>query len=283
VPLAAEADEPLVNLLSVTLAQVERAGLVLGYEQARAQKTVPGRRGRNAPPHRDTLAEIRDIVAVRTSGYRPGGLRCDFSRFSEDEHRRAIELVREADKGTWSWDRLGKPGKGKRGELEGLIEKASAEPGIFARARELDEIAAIAAEAHRESVRRPLHRKQEASIFAELGKCIENGWLEAPHVAVLALVLVAFSTGRPLGPRGRVESLDGGLVALVVDSQFGPFSGALDPEGQLAPRWAQTADHLVANEWLAVTKNGREWWVSPGARLRAVMAGRPVKDEVRAA
>jgi hypothetical protein len=209
------------------------------------------------------------------------GLAIEAGRLSESEQKRLIELVDTAGQGrSWSWSRLSDK---QRRELEGLIEKGSNQRGVFEGARTAEEIRSLAESAHIDSVRRPLTRKQETSIFVELGRCIESGWLQAPHVAVLALVLVSFSTGRPLGPRGRVESLDSGEPALLVDAQFGPFSGELDPEGQLGPRWAQAADHLVANEWLAITKNGREWWVSPGRRLRAVMSGRAVRDEVRAA
>jgi len=56
---------------------------------------IMGRRGRDAPS-RDALLEARDIVAVRTSGLRPGGLRCDWGKLDEADQRRAVELVRES-------------------------------------------------------------------------------------------------------------------------------------------------------------------------------------------
>jgi hypothetical protein len=235
-----------------------------------------GRRSRTAPS-RDTLLEIRDIVAVRTSGYRSGGLRIDWDKLNEADQLRTVELVREADKGTWSWSRLGKK---KCAELERLIEHGCDAPRIFEDARAMQEIAKIAEEAHVASVRRPTTRKQETSLLSELGRCIDAGWLDASHVAIVVLVQIAFGTGRTLGPRSRIEALDDGDTVIVADTHFGLFSESLDAYAEIGPRWMKSVDHLAANEWLAVTKSGREWRISPGRRLKAAMAGRTVKDVI---
>jgi hypothetical protein len=238
------------------------------------------RRSRNAP-NKESLLNANDVIRAHTAGFNEGlGLAIDFDRLGENEQTRLVGLVDKAGKGrSWGWGRLSAK---ERRELEALIEKGADARGVFEGARSFEEIRALAAQAHTERVRRPLTRKQETSIFAELGRCIEQGWLEAPHVALISLLLIAFSGGRPLGPRSRIEALDGGETVLVVDTQFGPFSADLDPEQQLAPRWTQTVDHLAANEWLDVRKNGVEWWISPGGRLRAAMAGKPVRDVVAA-
>jgi hypothetical protein len=241
---------------------------------------VGRKRTRNAPSG-SALQEARDVIRRETAGFNEGmGLRVEWDRLSETEQLKLLTLVNEAGRGrSWSWGRLD---DGQRRDLEGLIEKGADARGAFKGAREFEEIQAIADQAHVAAVRRPLTRKQETSIFLELGRGIERGWLRAPDVAVLSLLMVAFSTGRPLGPRSRVEVLDGGETALIVNNQFGPFSGDLDPEYQLGPRWAQTAEHLQTNEWIAITKNGAEWWISPGRRLRAAMAGKPIRDVVAA-
>jgi hypothetical protein len=237
------------------------------------------RRSRNAP-NRDTVMEIRDVIARETSGYRPGGLRCDFDRLSEDDQRKVIDLVREAGKGGgWSWTKLSKK---DRTTLEKLIERAADTPGLFKQTRDMEEIAALAAEAHVAAVRRPLSRKQEHGIFAELARQVEDGHLHAPHVALIALVLTIYTSGRALGPRSRVESLADGEPVLIVDAVFGPLGGNLDPDSEISARWKQNLSHLEANSWLEVRRNGPEWWVSPGARLRAVMAGRAIRDVVAA-
>ena len=240
---------------------------------------IPTRRSRTAPS-RDTLQEMRDTIAVHTSGFKPGGLRCDFGRLPEGDQVRVVELVREAGKGrAWSWDKLSKK---NRATLETLVELASGEPGIFAGTRDLEEIQALAAEAHVAAVRRPLSRKQESGIFAELARQVEGGHLQAPHIGLLAILLTIYSSGRALGPRSRVESLADGEPVLILDAVFGPLGGNLDPDSELSARWKQNLDHLVANSWLEVAKSGPEWRVSPGRRLRAVMAGRPVRDVVAA-
>jgi hypothetical protein len=238
-----------------------------------------GRRDRTAPS-RDTLVEIRDVVARETSGYRSGGLRIDWDQLDEDARRRVVELVKEAGAGGgWTWNRLSDR---KRKELEGLIERGSDARGIFKDTRALEEIKALTEQAHTAAVRRPPSRKQESGIFAELGRCVAEGWLDASHVSVLVLIQIVLSTGRTLGPRSRIETLDDGGTALVVDRQFGLFAESFDPYGELGPRWMQTVDHLAANEWLIVEKNGTEWWIWPGQRMRAAMEGRAVKDVVAA-
>jgi hypothetical protein len=54
VPLGADADAPAIDLLALTLAQVERAGVVLAVEQARSQEAM--RRGDPPPERLDRLA-----------------------------------------------------------------------------------------------------------------------------------------------------------------------------------------------------------------------------------
>ena len=227
------------------------------------------RRSRTAP-NRETLAEIKDIVAVHTSGLRPGGLRCNFDRLSEDDQRRAVELVREADYQTWSWQRLGEK---KRKELEGLIERAADARGIFKDTRAAEEIKALADSAHVAAVRRPLSRKEENGIFAEIAVGIEARSLDAASVAMIAVVATAFVSGRPLGPRTRVER-DGEQPVLVIeDVSFGLYGGQFDQEEQLAPRWKQDLGWLEEAGWFQVDRQGKQWTIKPGSRMRAAMAG----------
>jgi len=239
---------------------------------------IMGRRGRDAPS-RDALLEARDIVAVRTSGLRPGGLRCDWGKLDEADQRRAVELVREADRGTWSWTRLGK----KRAGLERLIERAADAPRIFENTRSMEEIAALAAGAHQAAVRRPLSRRQENGVFQEIARCIENGWLNVADLAVLTAFIAAFVGGKPLGPRSRVERMGDETVLVLDDATMGPFFGKFDPEEQIGPRAKMNLAHLEVNEWLTIERSGKQWTVSPGRRLRLAMDGKPIRDEVRAA
>ena len=235
------------------------------------------RRSRGAPS-RDTLADMRATIAVHTGGLAPGGLRPDFLRLPEDDQRRAVELIRKAGKGrTWSFSKLSNK---DRETLEGLIERAAGEPGVFERARESEEIAALAAEAHRAAVARPVSRRQENGIFEEVARCIEDGFLAVADLAVLASFVTVFVSGKPLGPRSRVEHSGDETVLIVEDANMGPFSGQFDPESQIGPRWQMTLAHLERNEWLNVTRHGKQWTVAPGRRLTLAMAGKPIKDRV---
>lgn len=240
-----------------------------------------GSRRRRGAPSRETLQDARDLVAMHTGGLRPGGLRCDFERLPEDDQRRVVELVGAAAKGrSWSWGRLSEH---DRATFESLVEKASGEPGIFAAARELAEISALAAEAHQIAVRRPLSRKQENSVFQEIGRCVGNCWLDVADLAVLTSFVTAFVSGRPLGPLSRVERFGDETVLVIDDANMGPFSGMFDAEGQIGPRWQMNLAHLETNEWVAVRRNGKQWTVRPGNRLRQAMAGRRIRDKVQAA
>jgi hypothetical protein len=241
---------------------------------------IINKRSRGAPSSA-ALQTARDVIARETCGLRAGGLRCDLvGRLSEEEQKRLVELVDKAGQGrSWAWSRLSDR---ERRDLEDLIEKAADMRGAFTAAREIEEIRALADQAHVKAVRRPLGRKQENGIFSEAARCIEAGWMDVADLAILASFLAVFVGGRPLGPRSRVERVGEDTVLVVDDVSFGPFSGAYDPEAQIGPRWQQNLGNLEANEWLSVERHGKAWTVSPGARLRAAMAGKPIRDVVAA-
>jgi DNA-binding SARP family transcriptional activator len=54
VPFASDADGAILDLLSITLAQVERAGIVLAYEQSQSARSVEN--GEEPSPRLDRLA-----------------------------------------------------------------------------------------------------------------------------------------------------------------------------------------------------------------------------------
>jgi hypothetical protein len=230
------------------------------------------RRSRTAP-NRETLLEIRDIVAVRTSGYRPGGLRCDFDRLPEDEQRRAIELVREADQGTWAWERLGDR---KRKELEKLIERAADTPGIFQDTRSMEEIVALAGEANRQAVRRPFRRSEEKGLLHELGEQLAGGFASVNTVSAIVMTLIAMERGQAFGPQGRVERDADGEPVLVIDGRFGLSTERQDWRGTLAA-WQQGLTQASRNGWVEIDRSGggNEWRVKLGSRARRAMRGAP--------
>jgi hypothetical protein len=240
---------------------------------------ITKRRDRGAPSTA-ALQIARDVVARETCGLRPGGLRADMNRLTSEDQKRMIDLIDTAGQGrSWSWERLGKR---DRSTLERLIEAAADAAGIFEQTRQMEEIAALAAEANVKAVRRPLSRREENGIFSEAARCIEEGWMDVADLAILASFLAVFVSGRPLGPRSRVERVGEDTVLVVDDVSFGPFSGAYDSEAQIGPRWQQNLANLEANEWLTVERHGKAWTVSPGARLRAAMEGRPVRNAIAA-
>jgi hypothetical protein len=233
------------------------------------------RRNRSAP-RRETLLHVKDVIAVRTSGYRPGGLRCDFDRLSEAERRRAVELVGDTDRGTWNWDRLGKPGKGKRGELEELIEKASGEPGIFARARELDEIAALAAEVNRQAVRRPFSRREQATLFEALGEALAGGAMSVSTLGTFVVLLLSLERGEGFAPHSRVERRDGEPV-LIVSRTYGILTERQDWRQSLTA-WQQGCKQLAKNSWIQLdASGGNEYEIRLGVRAKRAMKGAPPK------
>jgi DNA-binding Lrp family transcriptional regulator len=229
------------------------------------------RRSRTAAS-RETLVAMRDTIAMQTAGLVPGGLKADLDRLSEDEQHKVIELVGVAGAGgAWSWDKLSKK---QRTTLEDLVEQAADKPRFFADARSVAEIQALAASAHRESVRKRLTRKEEHGVFEAIAVGIEARSLDAADVALIAVIVTAYVSGRATAPRTRIERV-GELPALVVEdaNMGGPYAASFDEEQQLAPRWKQNLQWLEEAHWFEVERQGKQLTILPGSRLRVAMAG----------
>jgi hypothetical protein len=90
---------------------------------------------------------------------------------------------------------------------------------------------------------------------------------------VLALILVAFQSGRPLNrAAGRIEQTADGPV-LLVDRSFGLIGADADPKGRFAS-WLKALDQLERNAWIAVRHNGNEMRISLGSRAKRAMGTR---------
>lgn len=228
----------------------------------------------------DTLRSIESFIIRRTSGMVAGGFRTDLRRnLAEDEQAELVALTREAEGDNRSFV-LARLSKRKQERWERLVGKAGGDEKFFENYRELEQVKAIASLAHRESVRRPLSRREENGVFREIARCIEHDWLGVADVAVLASFIAAFVGGRALGPRSRIELVGDGTVLVIDDAQMGPFSGRFDEEQQIGPRWLMTLANLETNEWLQVVRNGKQLTISPGRRLQLAMAGKPITDAV---
>lgn len=226
-------------------------------------------RGRDrGAPSSDTLAAVKNQITVVTSGYGDGygGLRVDWDELSADERRELVALTQEADdEDGFSLTRLGR----KLRRWEALVEKATGADGLFSESREWAEIKRQVAELHRETARLPISRKEEKGLLAELGEQVRGGYLHGDHVALLALLLVAFESGLPLG-RGRFEG-SGANAVLAIDANMGLISEAMDDNGVFV-RWRQILEHLERNAWVAVERNGPAWRIRLATRAKGAMS-----------
>jgi hypothetical protein len=234
------------------------------------------KRGRTAPS-KLALQEARDVIARETSGYRPGGLRVNTDRLSEDEQERLVALVNEAGSGrAWWWDKLKKK---DRTALEGLIEKGADAPRIFEETRALEEIRALAAEAHVAAVRRPFRPREESGILHELGRQFADGFLTADMLGPLLVVFLSLERGEAFAPQARVERDPDGEQVLVVSRAYGLVSERRDWRGSLAA-WPQALTHAERNAWLIVDRSaGNSWEIRLGARAKRAMRGQPPRKK----
>jgi hypothetical protein len=228
--------------------------------------TIRRRRSRTAPSS-EALAGARAGIAKVTSLYRDGGLRVDWDKLDEAEQTALIKLLYEASEGGgFSLDRLGKRQK----DFERLVEKGADAAGIFKNARTEEEIRKLAADAHALTVKRPLRRREELSLFAAMAAALGNGHFWWEHFAVLTAIVAQWVTGRPLAPQSVVDRVDG-VPVLRINASFGIVSGRSDPEGRLAA-WKQAMPHLEQYGWLVVERASNQWTIKPGPRLIAALA-----------
>jgi hypothetical protein len=233
--------------------------------------TARRRRSRNALSG-EQLAAMKNQIARATSTLRDGGVRVDPDLLSEDEQRELRDLVREASEGGWTLDKLDKK---QQRRFEQLVERGAGDDGIFERARQDSEIRALARSALREAVRRPITRREERGLLAELGRQIRGGYLNVDHAAAVVVLLIAFESGETFGPKQRFEGT-GADAVLVIDANWGFASERHDPGGVFAG-WKKLVDHAAKNAWFVVGKAGPEWRISLGARALRVMGAAPTK------
>lgn len=226
--------------------------------------TLTTRRRRSGVSY-ERLADAADTIARRTAGMEGGSLRVQWDRLDADEQAEVVRLT----------ERLGEHDKQETRRWQQLVEKAAAQPGLFARLVEAAEVRRDIAALARQVVRRPFTRREESGIFHAIAEQVDSGCLLAEHVALLALIFTAFETGGlPPRSRGRIER-DGEVPVLVVEPAFGPWGGDFDPEGDVTARWRQNLEHLEANAWVTVERHGGPWRVKPGVRALNAL-GAPV-------
>lgn len=236
-------------------------------------------RKRKASPSSVQLADARDAITRATVGMRgphAGGLKLDFAKLDVDEGTDVVRLTRVATEGGgFSFGRLGKR---DRVRLEGLIERASGDEGLFGRQRDeavaQAEIARLAREAQRPPRRPRFEQPGTVALPAEL-----LDWLvEVPpviwaeHLAVLSVTLLQIENVTALAPHARIEGA-GDSACLVLDRRYGLVGGKHDPDDRLI-RWRECLLDLQRLEWLVVEQHGQEVRVARGRRALEIAAGR---------
>jgi hypothetical protein len=230
----------------------------------------------------DTLKSIRDFVAMRTITLKENGLRIDWKNLDDAETRELVELTQEAERGEGGF-RLDRLSKRRARRWEALAARGSGEPeSFFEDARQMAEIRALATEANRVAVRRPITRREEGGLFDEFVSqfSAEPPFLFADHLALGIVIFACLHSGKAIGPRSRIEQIDG-ESALIVDSTFGVVGSQRDPYSMFA-RWRQGLQHLERNAWVQVMRNGNEWTIRPGPRALRAMGRTTMKKKLSA-
>jgi hypothetical protein len=224
----------------------------------------------------DVVLSIQDYVARSTAGLISGGLRTDLRKnLSEAELSELVALTREAEKPDRRFviERLSKR---KAQRWEQLVGKGGGDSDFFKRHREMAEIQALAAQAHKARVRRPFTRQEEAGLLAELGEHLAKNYLSVHTLTAVVVVFAALERGEGFAPHSRVEREDGEPV-LVVNRTYGLVAERKDWRQTLGA-WRQGLSHAERNAWVEVDRSGgMEWRIRLGTRAKRAMRGAPPK------
>lgn len=212
------------------------------------------------------LRWVADQIGRMTAG-RPEPLRLSWMRLAEDEQTEIHEFTKKVslDAGGFRFDGLGK-GEGER--FDALIAKAAGlSPDAFRVERHLLEIRQMGEDARRASLALPRRAKLEQAGSVTLRKewvfdYLRDGVLWPSHVSALVLLLSIWENGGGFSPAAHVDEQG----AIVVDTRRGGVFGRADPQGDLM-NWRSLLDHLAANKFVAISKEGAIWRVTRGSRL----------------
>jgi hypothetical protein len=215
----------------------------------------------------DDQVLVRDTLAVH------GKWRIDFDRYSDDEAREVVALVKKLTGGGGPVDRAALSAAETR-RLEALIETGHGlEPGeIDAKRTEAIAFARLKKLGARERALARLGRKQEASLLTEIHKQVQNRCLWGSHVGVLIALLSAFETGEVLGPSQRFEG-SGEDLTYVFDRRMGVLGGHLNGDGAISNALG-LLEHLEKNAWVVLSSKGPEVRVRLGKRALKIVRRR---------
>jgi hypothetical protein len=164
--------------------------------------TIRRRRSRGAPTT-EQLAGLHDFVVRQTAATSDDGLglRINWQRLDESEIEELVALQREGEAGGQGFE-LQKLGKRKASRWERLVAKGAGRPeSFFDDQRAFAEIQQLIADAHVLTVKRPLRRREELSLFATLVAALGNGHFWIEHFIVMTTIVAQWVTGRPLAPQ----------------------------------------------------------------------------------
>jgi hypothetical protein len=196
----------------------------------------------------------------------------DVERLGEGARADLVALVEKARAGDGRGRNLEQLTPKEQKRLERLLERLAGLPARhFERGRDVEKlhqrVAALARRAAK-PIRPGLGR--EAGLFELLGRDLSEGTLWAEHVLVLTVVLAQLLRAEPLAPQARIEG-EGLDVTLVADRRYGVLGVDHDPEAELLARWIEPLEHLAVNQLLDVDRDGAEYRIKMGGRVRAAL------------
>jgi len=214
-------------------------------------------RERTSRPDKDTLRGVGYEIARRTAAMPDGSLRLDWRPLDDGEAAELVDLVEQDEALT----------RRQIARYEELLEQATGKPGLFAKLRNIESIAAMAREAKRSVVRRSFSTTETNGLLGEIAIHLRDGMLRSDHVLLLVAILSSLELGEGLAPHARVEE---GPV-LIVHRSYGPLGADRDPEMRMS-LWREALDHLALNQWVVLGGAGNEIRIELGVRSKQVMA-----------
>jgi hypothetical protein len=229
--------------------------------------------------NRSTYANRDRLKGVESQTLRSYGIRADTSRLDDNERGELGTLAAKAGFGFRNEDGMDlmRLTSRERDRFETLIGKSAGDAKLLQTRRDTAaaqvKLADLAAQARRPARRGKLEEAGSVHLPKEwVWDLQRDGVLDPWHLGLLVYIEACFENGDCLTPSVRM-TIEEGEQVLNVDRLTGLIGGFLDPDSAYSG-WDRALTQLERNDFVAVTRNGKNWKIRRGPRSLAARATR---------
>lgn len=235
------------------------------------------------PTKRRTWRVPREQLApIEATLFRVYGLQADTGLLEEREQAELVEFAQVAATDGGGGLNLTQLPERDRRKFERLVAKAAAKPSDYFDTTRRDAAAFAKVRELAVRARRPEARPRwEERGAVVLSREVAFDWFRQPepilhveHLGLLVFLAGMFENGEAHGRTARFEGA-GDELTLVVDANLGlGAASSFDADGSIGRGWRRYLEHLEANGFFVVERNGRTWRIKRGPRAVALTKGR---------